>query len=78
MKDLLINLDRRWVYVFVFLGVAVPLLFPFPLPVQVSDNTRAAYDTMERIAGKENATVLISFDYGPSSMPETSSSPSAA
>ena len=66
----LLNIDRRIVYVFIFLGVCVPLLIDFELPIRATPNVRAVHDTIENLAGKEGATVLISFDYGPTSQPE--------
>ena len=70
MKEILLNLDRRVVFLFVFLGVAIPLLIPFRLPIKATPNVRAVYDTIEEIAASEGGTALISFDYGPSAMPE--------
>jgi hypothetical protein len=69
MKDFLINLDRRIIFIFVAVGVILPALTTFPLPIKPTANVRAVYDTIEEIAAK-NGTVLISFDYGPGSMPE--------
>ncbi len=66
----LLNIDRRIVYVFIFLGVSIPLLIDFELPIRATPNVRAVHDTIENLAGKEGATVLISFDYGPTSQPE--------
>ena len=66
----LLNIDRRIVYLFIFLGVCVPLLIDFELPIRATPNVRAVHDTIENLAGKEGATVLISFDYGPTSQPE--------
>jgi hypothetical protein len=69
MKDLLINLDRRIIFIFIAVGVILPALTTFPLPIKPTANVRAVYDTIEDVAAK-NGTVLISFDYGPGSMPE--------
>lgn len=70
MKDFLLNLDRRIVFLCVFLGIAGPMLLPFRLPIKPTANVRAVYDTVEAVAGRGEGTVLISFDYGPSAMPE--------
>ena len=70
MKELLLNLDRRVVFLFVFLGIAIPALIPFRFPIKATDNVRAVYNTIEAIADRGGGTVLISFDYGPSAMPE--------
>lgn len=69
MKDFLINLDRRIIFIFVAIGVIIPALTTFPLPIKPTSNVRAIYNTIEEVAAK-NGTVLISFDYGPGSMPE--------
>ena len=70
MRDLLLNLDRRVVFLFVFLGIAVPMFLPVRLPVKLSDEVRGVHETIERIADGGGGTVLLSFDYGPSAMPE--------
>lgn len=69
MKDFLINLDRRIIFIFVAIGVILPALTTFPLPIKPTPNVRAIYDTIEEVA-ENNGTILISFDYGPGSMPE--------
>ncbi|HZI88918.1 MAG TPA: hypothetical protein VFD83_00530 [Candidatus Polarisedimenticolia bacterium] len=64
----LLNLDRRWLFLLVFLGVAIPILFPIGLPVTTTASTRAAFDFVEAL--RPGDTVLLSYDYGPSSAPE--------
>ena len=70
MIHALLNLDRRVIFLFVFLGVAIPMLVPFRFPIKATPNVRAVYNTIEQIADRGGGTVLISFDYGPSAMPE--------
>ena len=70
MKEFLLNLDRRVIFLFVFLGVALPMLIPFHLPIKPTRNVRAVYDTIEAVAQRGAGTVLMSLDYGPSSLPE--------
>ncbi len=70
MRDLLLNLDRRVVYLFVLLGIAIPMFLPVRLPVRLTDEVRGVHETIERIADAGGGTVLLSFDYGPSAMPE--------
>ena len=70
MRDLLLNLDRRVVYLFVFLGIAIPMFLPVRLPVRLTDEVRGVHETIEGIADAGGGTVLLSFDYGPSAMPE--------
>ena len=64
----LLRLDRRWIFLFVLLSVAIPIVVPLGLPVTTTDSTRKAFNFIE--AMKPGDTVLISFDYGPSSAPE--------
>ncbi len=69
MKEFLLNIDRRVIFVFVALGIIIPTLSSYDLPIKPTRNVRAIYDTIEEV-GTKNGTVLISFDYGPGSMPE--------
>ncbi len=67
----IINLDRRIIFVFVALAVIIPTLLKPRLPVSVSEPTRAVYDYIEALP--PGAIVMMSFDFGPSSMPEPTS-----
>ena len=69
MKEFLLNIDRRIIFVFVALGVIIPSLAALRLPIPVTKDVKAIYDTIEEV-GAKNGTILISFDYGPGSMPE--------
>jgi len=66
--DRLLGLDRRWLFLLVFIGVVTPIVFPIGLPVTTTASTRAAFEYIEAL--KPGSTVLISYDYGPSSAPE--------
>ena len=68
MIDRLLNLDRRIVYLVVFIGVSLGLLIDFRLPVRATPNVRAVYDGIESL--DEGSTVLLSFDFGPSTVTE--------
>ncbi len=68
--DRLLNIDRRIIFVFVFIGVAVPLMIDFSFPIKPTEPVVRVYDEFERVAGEENPTVLISFSYGASTVPE--------
>lgn len=70
MIDRLSSIDRRIVFLFVGITMIIATLWPVMLPVRPTSNVRSIFDTIERLKGKEDATVLISFDYGPSSAPE--------
>ena len=69
MKEFLLNIDRRIIFVFVALGVIIPALTSFNLPINPTPNVQSIYDTIEEV-GAKNGTILISFDYGPGSFPE--------
>ncbi len=62
------NFDRRWIYVIIFIGVALPLIFVIGLPIEVSENVRLAYHLVDNQT--PGSTVLLSFDYDPSTKPE--------
>jgi hypothetical protein len=62
------TLDRRWIFLIIALAVAIPLVFPFAMDIKVSDHVRTVYETLEELP--EGSTVLCSFEYGPSTMPE--------
>jgi len=69
MKEKLMHIDRRIIFVFVFLGVAVPLLVEFSFPIKPTSMVQDIYDEIERV-GDKKGTVLFAFDYGPGSEPE--------
>ena len=69
MIDILLNIDRRIIFIFVFLGVAIPLLVEFHFPIKPTANVRAVHEMFEAVAEKKG-TILFSFDYGPGSEPE--------
>ena len=69
MFEKLINIDRRIIFIFVALVVIIPMLFPFSIPLNVSEPTQKLYDYIDALPA--GSTIMISFDYGPSSFPET-------
>ena len=69
MRERLMNIDRRVIFVFVFLGVVIPLLIEFTFPIKATSTVRAVYREIERVAA-EDGTVLFAFNYGPGSEPE--------
>ncbi|MFC1572100.1 hypothetical protein ACFL6M_00730 [Candidatus Eisenbacteria bacterium] len=67
-SHLLMNVDRRIIFLVIALSVALPLIFPLNLPVKSSREARAYYDEMEKLkAGDE---IIFSFDYEPDVMAE--------
>lgn len=70
MIDRLAGIDRRIIFLFVAVALIAMTLRPVLLPVRPTSHVRSIYDTIEGLRGKENPTILVSFDYGPSSAPE--------
>lgn len=66
--SIILNLDRRIIYFIVFLCVLMPLLWPLELPFSPTPEVRAAFDDIEALESGE--VVLISCDFGPSTIPE--------
>lgn len=60
------QLDRRLIYLLFGLALSVPLLWPIGIPIQAGATTRAAYELIENL-NPATDTVLLSFDYSPSS-----------
>ena len=68
MFEKLMNIDRRIIFILVALVVIIPMLLPFSIPLNVSEPTRKLYDYIEDLS--PGSTIMISFDYGPSSFVE--------
>lgn len=65
----MMRLDRRWIFLTVALIVSAPFIFHWALPPgSVSPPTQALFDFIDRLP--PGSPVVISFDYGPASMPE--------
>ncbi|MGC9512108.1 MAG: hypothetical protein ACP5D8_00565 [Fidelibacterota bacterium] len=62
------KLDRRIIFLIIGLVVLFPLLVPLNLPVEPTGLTRDAFEAIHNLP--DDATVLISFEYGPSTKPE--------
>ncbi|MFC1587177.1 hypothetical protein ACFL54_02605 [Planctomycetota bacterium] len=65
----LFNLDRRVIFVFIFLAVLLPYLLKINLPITPNQIVVNVHDKIEEV-GKENGTVLVSFDFDPASKAE--------
>jgi hypothetical protein len=61
-------LDRRWIFLFVAVAVAIPLWMHRPAPVVPSPIVRNLYDAIDALPA--GSRVLLSLDYGPSTVPE--------
>jgi hypothetical protein len=68
LGTIILNLDRRVIYTIVFLCVLLPLLHPLELPFEPTQEVRDAYNDIENL--EPGSTVLISCDFGPSTIPE--------
>jgi len=66
--DIILNLDRRIIYLIVFLCVLLPLLFPMKIPFTETQEVKDAFNDIEAL--EPGSVVLISCDYGPSTIPE--------
>ena len=72
MRDFFARLsaiDRRYIFLLIALAVLLSLLFPLNFPLRATAHTRSVFDIIERIPSEGNP-ILISFDYGPATMPE--------
>ena len=68
MFEKLMNIDRRIVFILVALVVIIPMLAPFSIPLNVAEPTQNLYDYIDALP--PGSTIMISFDYGPSSFVE--------
>ena len=64
------SLDRRIIFVIIALSVTIPLIKPnwVALPIIAKPETIKVFDELEQLKPKEK--VIVSFEYGPSTMPE--------
>jgi hypothetical protein len=68
--DRLLHIDRRWIFVFIGISVLLPLLFNLQCPQVPSPIVRGIFDKIESLP--PGSRVVLSFDYGPSTVPEVS------
>tara|TARA_B110000438_G_scaffold277129_1_gene299481 strand:+ start:203 stop:1099 length:897 start_codon:yes stop_codon:yes gene_type:complete len=73
LKKILIRLgkiDRRVIFLLIALSVLVPLIKPewVKLPIKIDNNTQIVYNSISSL--HEGDKVLLSFEYGASTMPE--------
>ena len=68
MLEKIMNMDRRVIFILVALVVIFPTLVPVRMPITVSEPTRNLYDFIEALPS--GSTIMIAFDYGPSSLAE--------
>ena len=63
------SLDSRYIYLLIGIAVIVPLIFPLKLPLGITSESKALFDKVESL--KEGSVVMLTFDYYPSTLPET-------
>lgn len=68
MIEKLMNIDRRIIFILVALAVIIPSLMNVSFPITVSQPTRSTYDYIEALPA--GSTLMIGFNYGPSSFAE--------
>ena len=62
------SLDRRIIFLIIALVVFIPLLVPMGLPIETTQLTEDAFYALDELP--QDAKVLMSFEYGPSTKPE--------
>ncbi|MDF1544089.1 MAG: hypothetical protein P1R58_03185 [bacterium] len=62
------TMDRRWVYLLVGIAVFVPFVFPADFPISVTPEAQKLYDAVEALP--DSCTVMLVFDYYPSTIAE--------
>jgi len=63
------EIDRRYIYLLIGLAAVLPLIFPLRLPIGVTQEAKNLYHKVESL--KEGSVVILTFDYYPSTLPET-------
>jgi hypothetical protein len=66
--DKLLKIDSRIIYILVAVAIVIPIIWPLNLPVNVTEEVLGVYDEIEKLP--EGSTILVAFDYEPSSTPE--------
>lgn len=68
MLEKLMSMDRRLIFILVAIVVIIPTLIPVRLPTRVSEPAQKLYDYIDDLP--PGSTIMIAFDYGPSSLAE--------
>lgn len=68
MLEKIMNMDRRIIFVLIALVVIIPTLIPIGLSITVPKPTQQLYDYIESLPS--GSTIMMVFDYGPSSLAE--------
>ena len=62
------DIDRRWVYLMVGLAVLIPFIIPATFPISITPEAQMLYDAVEALP--DSVTVMVVFDYYPSTIAE--------
>lgn len=68
MLEKMMDIDRRIVFILVAVAVIIPTLLRVNFPITVSQPTQSVYDFIDELP--EDSTILMAFNYGPSSLAE--------
>jgi len=66
--DKMLSIDRRVIFLLIALAVIIPMLAKLVIPVRPSPIVQAIFDKIEALP--PGSRVLLSFDYGPATVPE--------
>ncbi len=66
--DKLLKIDRRIIFALIALGVILPMIFNLEFEMRSSPIVQSIFDKVESLP--EGSKILMSFDYGPSTVPE--------
>ncbi len=70
------KLDRRWIYSAVAITVIIPLIWRIDFPVGITPEAKQLFDAVEALP--DGSTVMLTFDYYASALPETEPASRAA
>ncbi|MCK4632871.1 MAG: hypothetical protein KAT79_06335 [candidate division Zixibacteria bacterium] len=62
------GIDRRWIYLMVGLMVLIPFIFPAKFPISITPEAQSLFDAVEAVP--DGSTVMVVFDYYPSTIAE--------
>jgi hypothetical protein len=63
------DIDRRYVFLFVGIAAFIPLIIPLGLPMGVTPSSQNLFNAVDSL--KAGSVVMLTFDYYPSTLPET-------
>ena len=63
------HIDRRYIFLFIGMAAFLPLVFPLGLPLGVTPSSENLFNAVDSL--KEGSVVMLTFDYYPSTLPET-------